>query len=182
MILSGYLAEKYSDGKPLTLASKIVFEQSYQGVEGDSASSAELYAILSSLAQLPLRQDIAVTGSVNQHGQVQAIGGVNQKIEGFFEVCKAKGLSGEQGVIIPHSNVKNLMLRDEVVESVEAGDFHIWFVKTIDEGLEILTGQSAGKKQTDGTFPEDSVNAMVSSRLEAFEHTLKRLRVPENGN
>jgi predicted ATP-dependent protease len=165
LILSGYLAEKYTQDKPLSLAARLVFEQSYSGVEGDSASSTELYAILSELSELPIRQGIAVTGSVNQKGEVQAIGGVNEKIEGFFEVCRIKGLTGEQGVIIPESNADNLMLKEEVLEAVGEGKFHVWPVKTIDEGIEILTGVEAGSRQEDSSFKEGSVNARVDQRL-----------------
>ncbi|HID86001.1 MAG TPA: Lon protease family protein, partial [Anaerolineae bacterium] len=179
MILSGYLAEKYAQDKPLTLSSRLVFEQSYSGVEGDSASSTELYAILSSLSGLPIQQSIAVTGSINQKGEVQAIGGVNEKIEGFFEVCKAKGLTGEQGVIIPESNVKNLMLKEEVVEAVEQRKFHIWPVKTVDEGIEILTGVPAGERREDGTFEEGTVNYLVDKRLRELAETMRRFARPE---
>ncbi len=174
MILSGYLAEKYAQDKPLTLSSRLVFEQSYSGVEGDSASSTELYAILSSLSGLPIKQGIAVTGSISQKGEVQAIGGVNEKIEGFFEVCKAKGLAGEQGVIIPESNIKNLMLKEEVVEAVREGKFHIWPVRTVDEGIEILTGVRAGQRQEDGTFEEGTVNYLVDKRLRELAETMRR--------
>jgi len=173
LILSGYLGERYAGDAPLSLAARLVFEQSYEEVEGDSASSAELYALLSALSGLPLRQGIAVTGSVNQHGEVQAIGGVNQKIEGFFDVCKAKGLTGDQGVLIPASNVKNLMLREDVVEAVQAGQFHIYPVQTVDEGMELLTGVSAGIRQEDGAFPGGTVNALVEDRLQAFAEGLK---------
>ncbi|XES78492.1 MAG: Lon protease family protein [Candidatus Bathyarchaeia archaeon] len=166
MILSGYLNEKYAKDKPLTLTARLVFEQNYEGVEGDSASSTELYAILSSLSGLPINQSIAVTGSVNQKGEVQAIGGVNQKIEGFFEVCKAKGLSGKQGVMIPASNVQNLMLKEEIVEAVEQGKFHVYSVKSIDEGIEVLTGKKAGSRGIDGSFEEGSVNALVDKQFQ----------------
>jgi predicted ATP-dependent protease len=165
MILSGYLAAKYTQDKPLNLSARLVFEQSYSDVEGDSASSTELYAILSALSGLPIKQGIAVTGSINQKGEVQAIGGVNEKIEGFFEVCQMSGLNGEHGVIIPESNVTNLMLKEEVVEAVEKGKFHVWAVKTIDEGIEILTGVPAGQWQEDGSFEEGSVNDRVDKRL-----------------
>ena len=131
---------------PLSLSASICFEQSYEGIDGDSASSTEIYALLSSLSGVPIKQGIAVTGSVNQHGEIQPIGGVNQKIEGFFDVCKAKGLTGDQGVMIPVQNVKNLMLRQDVVEAVRQGKFHIYAVSTIDEGIEILTGMPAGRK------------------------------------
>ncbi|MBU7029753.1 MAG: AAA family ATPase [Theionarchaea archaeon] len=172
MILSGYLAGKYAQNKPLSLSCRLVFEQSYGGVEGDSASSTELYAILSSLSGFPVNQSIAVTGSVNQRGEVQAIGGVNEKIEGFFEVCKAHGLTGQQGVIIPESNVQNLMLKEEVVEAVKAGKFHVYPVKTIDEGIEILTGVKAGTRQN-GTFEEGTVNYRVDKRLKEMAENLK---------
>ncbi|MDH5267515.1 MAG: ATP-dependent protease, partial [Candidatus Bathyarchaeota archaeon] len=173
MILSGYLAEKYAQDKPLSLSARLVFEQSYEEVEGDSASSTEVYAVLSALSGLPIKQGIAVTGSVNQKGEVQAIGGVNQKIEGFFEVCKAQGLTGQQGVIIPESNIQNLMLRDEVVDAVKAGSFHIYPVKTIDEGIEVLTGVKAGLRQSDRTFDEKTVNYRVDKRLKEMADKLR---------
>ncbi|MDH7498870.1 MAG: ATP-binding protein [candidate division NC10 bacterium] len=173
MILSGFLAERYAQSKPLALSARVVFEQSYEEVEGDSASSTELYALLSALSGLPIRQGIAVTGSVNQKGQVQAIGGVNQKIEGFFKVCRAKGLTGDQGVIIPESNLPNLMLHEEVVEAVRDGKFHIWPVKTIDEGIEILTGQRAGDRRPEGTFEPNTVNERVDQRLQELARQLR---------
>jgi lon-related putative ATP-dependent protease len=172
LILSGYLNEKYAKDKPLSLTARLVFEQNYEGVEGDSASSTELYSILSNLAYLPIKQNIAVTGSVNQHGEVQAIGGVNQKIEGFFEVCKAKGLTGKQGVMIPASNIDNLMLKEEVVEAVKEGKFHIYAVKIIDEGIEVLTGVKAGQKDANGNFPEGTVNALVNKRFSEMANKL----------
>ncbi len=165
MILAGYLGGKYAQDVPLTLSASIGFEQLYEEVEGDSAASTELYALLSSLSGYPLKQGIAVTGSVNQHGEVQAVGGVTQKIEGFFDVCKIKGLTGEQGVIIPAKNVKNLMLREDVVEAVREGKFHIYAVETVDEGIEILTGVEAGERREDGTYPEGTVNWAVQKRL-----------------
>lgn len=168
MILSGYLGGKYAQKAPLTLAASICFEQSYEGVECDSASSTELYALLSGLCGAPLRQDLAVTGSVNQNGEVQPIGGINQKIEGFFEVCRLKGLTGQQGVLIPHQNVKNLMLKKSVLEAVRAGQFHIYPVKTIDEGIEILTGIPAGELKPDGTYPEGTVHYLVARKLDEF--------------
>jgi predicted ATP-dependent protease len=173
LILSGYLNEKYAQDKPLSLSAHLVFEQNYEGVEGDSASSTELYSILSALSQLPIKQNLAVTGSVNQKGKVQAIGGVNEKIEGFFEVCKAKSLTGKQGVMIPESNVQNLMLKEEIVDAVKEGKFHIIAVKTIDEGIEVLTGVKAGGKQTDGTFEEGTVNDRVDKRLKKMAEKLK---------
>lgn len=165
MALSGYLGGKYALDKPLTLSASLSFEQLYEEVEGDSAASTELYALLSSLSGFPVKQGIAATGSVNQHGEIQPVGGVIQKIEGFFEVCKVKGLTGEQGVIIPVQNVKNLMLREEVVEAVKEGKFHIYPVKTIDEGIEILTGKEAGERKEDGSYPEGTVNWAVEKRL-----------------
>lgn len=180
LILSGYLANKFAQDKPLSLNARLVFEQSYEGVDGDSASSTELYAILSSLSGLPLKQYIAVTGSVNQNGEVQAIGGVNQKLEGFFEVCKAKGLTGEQGAMIPASNVQNLMLKEEIVEAAKAGRFRIYPVNTIDEGIEVLTGIKAGERQPDGTFKEGTVNYLVDKRLREMAETFREYQVPES--
>ena len=165
LILSGYMNDKYAKDKPLSLSARLVFEQNYSGVEGDSASSTELYCILSALSGLPIKQNIAVTGSVNQKGEVQAIGGVNEKIEGFFEVCKLKGLTGQQGVLIPESNVQNLMLKEEVIEAVKADKFNIFAVKTIDEGIEFLTGKKAGMKLADGKFEENTVNYLVDKQL-----------------
>lgn len=173
LILGGYLRGKYAQKKPFSLSASIAFEQSYSGVEGDSASSTEVYAILSSLSKLPLRQDIAVTGSLNQKGEIQPIGGVNEKIEGFFDVCKAKTLTGAQGVIIPHQNIQNLMLRNEVVEAVRQGKFHIYPIKTIDEGIEILTGIKAGKRKADGTFEKDTVNHSVDEELKRLARSWK---------
>jgi predicted ATP-dependent protease len=179
LILSGYLGSKYAQDKPLSLSASICFEQSYSGVEGDSASSTELYAILSSLASVSVMQNIAVTGSVNQKGEVQPIGGVNYKIEGFFDVCKAKGLTGDQGVMIPHQNIRHLMLREDVVKAVQDGRFHIYSVKTIDEGIEILTGIPAGERQQDGTYPEGTVNHLVNAQLGEYAQRMKDYRVSE---
>jgi lon-related putative ATP-dependent protease len=173
MILGGYLSKMFAQDKPLGLSARLVFEQSYSGVDGDSASSTELYAILSQLSGIPIRQQYAVTGSVNQNGEVQAIGGVNEKIEGFFEVCRISGLTGDQGVLIPESNVRNLMLKEEVVEAVKAGKFHIFSVRTVNEGIEILTGVKAGERQPDGTFPEDTINYRVDKRLKEMAEALK---------
>jgi predicted ATP-dependent protease len=173
LILSGYLGWKYAQDRPLSLSASICFEQSYSGVEGDSASSTELYAILSSLADIPIRQNIAVTGSVNQKGEVQPIGGVNHKIEGFFDVCKAKGLTGDQGVMIPQQNIRHLMLREDVAEAVRDRQFHIYAVKTIDEGIAVLTGVSAGEKTDAGSYPEDTVNYLVDMQLKEFAMKLK---------
>jgi lon-related putative ATP-dependent protease len=174
LILTGYLGGRYAHDKPLSFSASICFEQSYEGVEGDSASSTELYAILSALAGIPLKQGIAVTGSVNQLGKVQPIGGVNYKIEGFYAVCKAKGLTGEQGVLIPATNVRHLMLKEEVVEAVRAGRFHIWSVATIDQGIEILTGVPAGERGADGRYPEGTINFLVDKRLEEFGESMKK--------
>jgi predicted ATP-dependent protease len=153
LILSGFLAGRYALDTPMSLFASLVFEQSYGGVEGDSASSAELYALLSALAEFPIRQDLAVTGSVNQRGQVQAIGGVNEKIEGFFDICQKRGLTGTQGVLIPNANVQHLMLRREVIEACGAGKFFIYPVTTIDEGMQLLTGRPAGERGGEGLYP-----------------------------
>ena len=166
LILSGFLGSRYSEETPLSLSASLVFEQSYSGIEGDSASSAELYALLSALAEIPLHQNLAVTGSINQHGQVQAIGGVNEKIEGFFDICQQRGLTGDQGVLIPASNQKHLMLRDDVVEAVREGSFQIYPVETIDQGIELITGMKAGERDQEGNYPEDSFNYAVEKRLE----------------
>jgi predicted ATP-dependent protease len=173
MILSGYLGSKYAQDKPLSLSASLCFEQSYEGVDGDSASSTELYAILSSLSEVPIKQNIAVTGSVNQKGEIQPIGGVNQKIEGFFKVCQAKGLTGEQGVLIPYQNVRNLMLREDVVDAVWEGKFHVYSARNIDEGIEILTGVPFGEQREDGTYPEDSINHRVDKQLKEMAERLK---------
>ncbi|RPI39827.1 MAG: ATP-binding protein [Methanoregulaceae archaeon] len=178
LILGGYLAGKYAQDKPFSLSAKLVFEQSYGGVDGDSASGTELYAILSALSGLPLKQSIAVTGSVNQRGEVQAIGGVNEKLEGFFEVCRAKGLTGEQGAMIPASNVQNLMLKDEVVLAAGAGKFAIYPARTIDEGIEFLTGVPAGERQPDGSYPEGTVNYLVDKRLLEMAEMVRDYQLP----
>jgi lon-related putative ATP-dependent protease len=166
LILSGYLGGKYADSKPLSLSASVCFEQSYDMIDGDSASSTELFAILSKLADAPIRQGIAVTGSVNQRGAIQPIGGVNRKIEGFFDVCRVRGLTGEQGVIIPRSNVPNLMLRDDVVKAVKDGKFHIFPIETVDQGIEILTGVPAGEHDARGEYPEGSINGRVIRKLD----------------
>jgi lon-related putative ATP-dependent protease len=181
LILSSYLGARYAMDRPLSLSASLVFEQSYSGVEGDSASSAELYALLSALADLPIKQGLAVTGSVNQYGQVQAIGGVNEKIEGFFDVCRAQGLTGEQGVLIPASNVKHLMLRHDVVAAVAAGQFQVYAVETIDQGIEILTGVPAGERDAQGEFPAGSVNQRVEARLIALSEKRLAFGVPDRG-
>ncbi|MBM4429907.1 MAG: ATP-dependent protease, partial [Chloroflexi bacterium] len=165
LILSSFIAGRYASEQPLSLSASLVFEQSYGGVEGDSASSAELYTLLSAISEQPIKQSLAVTGSVNQHGQVQAIGGVNYKIEGFFDICKARGLNGEHGVLVPVSNVKNLMLRQDVLDAIAAGQFHIYPVETIDQGIEILTGMPAGERGADGKYAEGTINYLVAQRL-----------------
>ncbi|MDP2618958.1 MAG: AAA family ATPase [Hyphomicrobiales bacterium] len=174
LILSGYLAAQYAPEAPMSLAATLVFEQSYGGVEGDSASAAELFALISALAEVPLRQDLAVTGSINQMGHVQAIGGVNEKIEGHFDLCKARGLTGTQGVIIPDSNVQHLMLRDDVIEACAAGKFAVYSIATVDQGLALLTGMPAGVRRADGAFPDGSVNRRAEERLVAFAEARKR--------
>ena len=167
-ILGGYLGQKFAQKFPLVLSAYITFEQSYGGVDGDSASSTELYAILSSLAEVPIDQGLAVTGSVNQNGEIQPIGGVNEKIEGFYNVCKAKGLTGTQGVLIPHQNVNNLMLADEVIEAVRDGQFHIYQVRTIEEGIEILTDVAAGKPDEEGNYSKETVFGKAAEKLRMF--------------
>ena len=173
MILNGYIHEKYARDIPLSLSARLVFEQSYGEVDGDSASSTELYALLSRLAEVPVKQGIAVTGSVNQKGEVQAIGGINEKIEGFFEVCRAKGLKDTQGVLIPASNVRNLMLKDEVVDAIREGKFHVYPVRTIDEGMEVLTGVKAGRLLENGTFDPDSIHDRAQKRLLSLAEKLR---------
>lgn len=173
LILNGFFGERYAHDKPLTLAASICFEQSYGGIDGDSASTTELYALLSALSGVPIKQSIGVTGSVNQHGQVQAIGGVNEKVEGFFAVCQARGLSGEQGVIIPRANVRNLMLKEDVRAAVTAGEFHVWAIETVDEGIELLTGRPAGGRNQQGGWEEGSINALVDDRLRKMAETLR---------
>jgi predicted ATP-dependent protease len=173
-IIAGYLRRIFAQDKPLSLAASICFEQSYSGVDGDSASSTEIYALLSALSELPIRQELAVTGSVNQQGDIQPIGGVNQKIEGFYDICKLKGLTGDQGVLIPAENVDDLMLRDEVVEAVAKGQFHIYPVATVEQGIEILTGVRAGKRSATGKFEADSVFAKVDARLKEMAVSLRK--------
>jgi len=174
LILQGYLTARYARDMPMSLHASLVFEQSYGGVDGDSASSAELYALLSALSGIPIQQGLAVTGSVNQNGEVQAIGGVNEKIEGFFDTCKARRLNGQQGVLIPASNVDHLMLRPDVVAAAKVGKFRIIPVRTIDEGIEILTGCPAGKRRRGGSFPQGSINALVEARLQGFAQNRRR--------
>jgi len=173
-ILGAYLGGRYAQQQPLSLNASLTFEQTYSEVDGDSASSTELYALLSELAGVPIEQSIAVTGSVNQKGEIQPIGGVNEKVEGYFAVCKALGLTGRQGVMIPVQNAPNLMLRPDVVEAVRQGKFHIWAVRTIDEGLEVLTGLPAGDAGADGRYPDGTVNALVNRRLGELAERLRR--------
>lgn len=168
MILSGYFGEKFAQDIPLSLNASICFEQLYDGVDGDSASSTEAYCLLSSLSGIPIKQSIAVTGSMNQHGMIQPIGGVNEKIEGFYHVCKKKGMTGKQGVIIPALNVGHLMLKDEVIKAVKKGKFHVWAVSTVDEGIEILTGKKAGKQNKNGKYPKGTVNDLVDKKLREY--------------
>jgi predicted ATP-dependent protease len=175
LILSSFFAQRYARDRSLALNATLVFEQSYGQVDGDSASVAELCALLSALAGLPIRQSIAVTGSVNQHGAVQAIGGVNEKIEGFYDICSARGLSGDQGVVIPASNEKHLMLRSDVAAAVEAGRFHVWSVDFIDEAVELLIGIPAGEPDEKGEYPVDTVNRKVSDELARLAKLQKEL-------
>jgi predicted ATP-dependent protease len=166
LILAGFLGGRYAAERPLSLTASLVFEQSYGGVDGDSASSAELYALLSAISDVPVSQSLAVTGSVNQYGHVQAIGGANEKIEGFFDICQGRGLTGEQGVLIPASNVRHLMLRSDVVQAVANGQFHVYPVQTVDEGIELLTGVPAGERDAEGKYPAGSINGRVQARLD----------------
>ncbi len=182
LILSGYLGAMYAQGRPLTLSASIAFEQSYEGIDGDSASSTELYALLSSLAEIPIKQGIAVTGSVSQSGEVQAIGGANEKIEGYFAICKAKGLTGDQGVMIPASNERHLMLGHEVKDAVAAGQFNIWSVENIDQGIEILTGRPAGEPDASGNYPEGSLHRAVHDKLARFRDGLRGEAKGNNGD
>ena len=176
LILSGYLGEMFAQDIPLSLTASVCFEQLYNGVDGDSASSTELYAILSSLSGIPINQAIAVTGSVNQKGEIQPIGGVNYKIEGFFQICKSRGLDGSHGVIIPHQNVKNLNLSDEVIEAVKNGEFNIYAISNIEEGIEILTGVPAGKKDANGNFPAGTVNYLAYEKLKKYAEISAKMK------
>ena len=173
LILTGYLQAQYAQDWPLSLGATITFEQSYGGIDGDSASTTELYALLSALSGLPLSQGIAVTGAVNQHGEVQAVGGVTRKVEGFYDLCRERKLTGEQGVMVPASNVKNLMLKEEVVEAVRAGRFHVWGVSHIDEGIELLMGRQAGERAADGSFPAETVHRLVQERLREYAEQVR---------
>jgi len=174
MILTSFLKERFAHNKPLSLTASFCFEQSYGMVEGDSASSTELFSLLSALATVPIDQGIAVTGSVSQKGEIQPVGGVTRKIEAFFEICKHKGLNGRQGVIIPTKNLRNLMLKQEVVESVREGRFHIWPISTVEEGVEILTGMEAGVLQPDGSYPEGTLFRKVDERLLELAEIVRR--------
>jgi len=176
-IIAGYMRAQFAQDKPLSLTASICFEQSYSGVDGDSASSTEIYALLSALSGVPLRQDLAVTGSVNQQGDIQCIGGVNQKIEGFYDVCKVKGLTGKQGALIPRENVEDLMLREDVVEAVAQGKFHIYPVSRVEQGIELLTGVAAGQRDAKGLFPPDSVFGLADRRLRQMADLLKQFEV-----
>jgi predicted ATP-dependent protease len=178
LILSGYLSAAYAQEWPLAVSATLTFEQSYDEIEGDSASSTELYALLSALSGLPLRQGIAVTGSVDQLGNVQAVGGVTHKVEGFYATCKAQGLTGEQGVVVPAANVQNLMLDDEIVDAVREGHFHVWRVRTVDEGIGILTGRRAGRRRVDGSYPPESVHGLVAERLAEYAERLRAYGEP----
>jgi predicted ATP-dependent protease len=169
-VLIGYLGQTYAQDFPLSISCRICFEQNYNGIDGDSASSAELYAVLSSLSELPITQDIAVTGSINQRGEIQPIGGVTYKIEGFFNLCRKRGLTGRQGVIIPMQNVRDLMLKDEVIEAVRNNMFHIYAIGHVDEGIELLTGTPAGRKNEKGKYPSDTVHGKVSRKLKDFHN------------
>jgi len=168
LILTGYLGEMFAQDIPLSLTASICFEQLYNGVDGDSASSTELYALLSSLSGVPINQEIAVTGSVNQKGEIQPIGGVNEKIEGFYQICKMRGLDGSHGVMIPIQNVRNLSLNDEIVNAVKNNKFHIYAISTIEEGIEVLTDVPAGKKDKNGNFPAGTVNYLVYEKLKKY--------------
>ena len=182
MILTGYIQGKYGQDKPLSLSASIGFEQTYSEVDGDSASSTELYALLSELSGLPIDQGIAVTGSVNQAGDVQAIGGITRKIEGFYGICKAKGITGSQGVMMPKDNLRHLVLNDEVVEAVEAGEFYVYGVSTIDEGIEVLTGVAAGERREDGSYQEGTVHYRVEERLQELARKAREFGRPSDGD
>ncbi len=185
LILTGFLSSHYVTDRPLSLSASLVFEQSYGGVDGDSASAAELCVLASALSEVPIRQSLAITGSLDQHGRVQAIGGVNEKIEGFFDICSKRGLSGDQGVLIPLANVRHLMLRRDVIEAVERGQFHVYPVEHVDQCLEILTGIPAGKRDDNGEFTDGSVNHRIRARLLGFANQLqafsKAVKMVEDG-
>jgi len=178
LILTGFLRSHYVTDRPLSLSASLVFEQSYGGVDGDSASAAEICVLASALAQVPIKQSLAITGSLNQHGRIQPIGGVNEKIEGFFDICNKRGLSGDQGVLIPHSNVRHLMLRADVIAAVERGEFHVFPVENVDQCIELLTGLPAGERDENGEFPDGSVNYRVRERLLNFANQLQAFSKP----
>jgi len=182
LILAGLLGARYAADRPLSFSATLAFEQSYGPVDGDSASAAELFALLSAIGQVALRQDLAITGSINQHGDVQPIGGVNEKIEGFFEVCAARGLTGRQGVIIPQSNVPHLMLRRDVVDAVAAGRFHVHAISSVDEGIELLTGMAAGAQGPDGAYPADSFHGRVAAQLHLLADRRREFNAPPNAD
>jgi len=175
MILTGYLAGRYAHDRPLALSATLTFEQQYDEVDGDSASAAELYALLSSLTGIPLVQGLGITGSVNQQGEIQPVGGINEKIEGFFDACAARGFSGTQGMVIPEANVRHLMLREDVVQAVRAGRFHIHAIADVDAGLAVLSGREPGTRQADGAFPAGSFNRAVDDALAASVARRKEL-------
>ncbi|HSB51920.1 MAG TPA: S16 family serine protease, partial [Dissulfurispiraceae bacterium] len=179
MIITSYLGSRYAVKKPISLSASITFEQLYEMIEGDSATCAELYALLSSISGVALRQNFAITGSMDQNGDVQPIGGVNEKIEGFFDLCKARGLDGSHSVIIPKRNVKNLMVKQEVIEAVKAGTFSIYPIERVEEGLELLTGMPSGEMQDDGTYPEGTVNHLVMKRLNEISEALEKKKERE---
>jgi predicted ATP-dependent protease len=181
LILSGFLNGRYASDQPLSLSASIVFEQSYGPVEGDSASSAELYALLSALADVPLKQSIAVTGAINQRGEVQAVGSINEKIEGFFDVCQARGLTGAEGVVIPSANKRHLMLRRDVIDAVATGSFHVYAIETVDQGIEILTGMPAGSRDTTGRFPAGTFNERVETRLMTLAKQARAFKLAAEG-
>lgn len=181
LILKGFLGERYAKNSPLSMSASLVFEQSYSHIDGDSASAAELFALLSAIGNIPLKQSYSVTGSINQHGKIQPIGGVNEKIEGFFDICQKRGLTGEQGVLIPKANEKNLMLRSDILKAVENEQFHIYSIEHIDEGLKFLTGMEIGDEQEDGTYPENTVNHKVTTSLRQLADKRKAFSTPENG-
>jgi predicted ATP-dependent protease len=181
LILTGFLKNRFAQDKPLTLSASLTFEQSYGLVEGDSASAAELLALLSVLADAPLKQNLAITGSISQRGEIQPIGGVNWKIEGFYKVCKGRGLDGSQGVVIPKANVQDLMLKPEIVDAVKARKFHVWAVGRVDEALELLTGKPAGKRLPDGAWEPDTVNFRVDQTLHRLMETARALMKEEEG-
>ncbi|MCJ7596011.1 MAG: ATP-dependent protease, partial [Desulfobacterales bacterium] len=181
MILTSFLKERFAHNKPVSLTASLCFEQSYGLVEGDSASSTELFALLSALARVPINQGIAVTGSISQKGEVQAVGGVSRKVEAFYDICKYKGLNGGQGVIIPTKNIRNLMLKQDVIDSVREGKFHVWPISTVEEGIEIMGGMEAGTLQPDGTYPEGTLFRKVDERLLEIAEIVRRFVKEEDG-